>query len=215
MFKTTKYHLIVATVFSFILLSPFPVRSAITYSKTWTQSNGSKLKISVSPDSTNLQVERIYTFKMSLEALALGSDQEGFYSIAARLRFVNSEYTLESNLKTDLGKLADIGSQKQTLLQLDIPSAAEFPLDLGESTKGQLQYILYYSEQPKDWDKSEMAPNQWPHENDKIIGWDTISQGKVINPFDVPSIVILAIISGSLISSVIIFGDVFRKRSTK
>ena len=198
---------------SFILLSPFPARSTLTYSKTWTQANGSELKISVIPDSADLQVGRIYTYRMSLEALALGSNQEGFYSIATRLRFVNSEYKIEGDLKTDLGDLSDVGSQKQTLIQLIIPSTADFSLDLGESIQGQLQYIVYYSEQPKDWDKSEMAPNQWPHENDKIIGWETISQGKIINPLDILSAAILAIIGGSLISSVIIVYDVFRKRS--
>jgi hypothetical protein len=58
-----------------------------------------------------------------------------------------------------------------------------------------------------------MAPNQWPYENDKIIGGDTISQGTIINPFyDLPSNVIITTIAGSLICSVIIIYDNFRKR---
>ena len=50
-----------------------------------------------------------------------------------------------------------------------------------------------------------MGPNQWAHETDQSVGWETISQGKIANPLiSFPSIVIIALITVSLISSVII-----------
>ena len=78
--------------------------------------------------------------------------------------------------------------------------AKNFSLNHGESVQGQLQYIIYYSEHQKDWDKSEMAPNQWPHESDTSIGWETISQGKVTNPylnFKSTIVSVITLVSGS------------------
>lgn len=97
------------------------------------------------------------------------------------------------------------------LIKLVVPSAAEFSLERGESLQGQLQYIVHYSEQQKDWNKHEMGPNYWAHETDMSVGWETISQGKISNPLiNLPTIAIIVIITVSLISSVIII--YFRKR---
>jgi hypothetical protein len=99
------------------------------------------------------------------------------------LRFTFSQGIIKSDLKCDVGDLSVSGSKIIILIPIDVPSADEFSLKLGESIQGQLQYIIYFSEQPKDWDKSEMAPNQWPHESDVTLGWETISQGRISNPY--------------------------------
>lgn len=89
-------------------------------------------------------------------------------------------------------------------------------LNGGKSLEGQLQYIVYYSEQQKDWDKSEMAPNQWPHESEQILGWETISQGSLTNPLiDLTSLITIAIITASLICSGILILIVMKKRVKK
>ncbi|MFX1506782.1 MAG: hypothetical protein ACFFDC_11830, partial [Promethearchaeota archaeon] len=95
------------------------------------------------------------------------------------------------------------------------PSASHFSLNLGESIQGQLQYIIYYSEQEKDWDKSEMAPNQWPHESDISIGWETISQGKITNPYlNFQTSVIVLVIVSLLGSGIFIYYMVRKRKKT-
>lgn len=199
-----------------LLFLPYLYQSTANpaYSRTWTQSDGSELEITISPFVTNLVVDTKYTYKINLEAKTFGPSLDGFYSLAIGLRFTSSEETIKSDLKCDIGDLSTVGSKIHVLIQLTIPSAAKFSLDRGDSVQGQLQYIVYYSEQTKDWDKSEMAPNQWPHESDASIGWETISQGKITNPFiDFNSIFIIIIITVSLISSVIIIYTIVRKKS--
>ncbi|MHA2204168.1 MAG: hypothetical protein ACW991_10810, partial [Candidatus Hodarchaeales archaeon] len=159
------------------MILPYLYQSTATlaYSKTWTQSDGSELEITISSYVTNLVVDTKYTYKIALEAKTLGSSLDGFYSIAAGLRFTSSKETIKSDLRCDIGDLSTVGSKIHVLIELVVPSADEYPLGRGESIQGQLQYVVYYSEQEKDWDKSEMAPNQWPHESDASTGWETIS----------------------------------------
>ncbi len=204
--------------FSLILLMilPYVYQSTATpaYSKIWTQSDGSELEIIIFSFATNLVVDTKYTYRIDLEAKAFGSHLDGFYSIAVGLRFTSSEETIKSDLRCDIGDLSTVGSKIHVLLEFVVPSADEFLLSRGKSVQGQLQYIVYYSEQAKDWDKSEMAPNQWPHESDSSLGWETISQGKITNPLiDFKStVIIMAIVS--LIGSVIIIYTIVRKKSS-
>ncbi|MHA2246208.1 MAG: hypothetical protein ACXADY_14685 [Candidatus Hodarchaeales archaeon] len=159
------------------------------------------MKITTSSNTANLLVDTVYTYKVALEAIEFGSNMNGFYSIAVGLRFVNSEKTIKSDLKCNIGDLSNVGSKMHVLIKLVVPSATEFSLKRDESVQGQLQYIVYYSEQQKDWNKHEMGPNQWAHETDQSIGWETIAQGKITNPLiDLPSIAIIVIITVSLIS---------------
>jgi hypothetical protein len=202
-----------------ILLCQTYLHNAATsssYSKTWIQSDGSELEIAISSYVTNLVVDTKYTYRITLEAKSFGSSLDGFFSIALGLRFVSSEQTIKSDLKCDVGDLTTAGSKLHVLLPLIIPSAHQFSLNLGESIQGQLEYIIYYSEQVKDWDKSEMAPNQWPHESDISLGWVIISQGKIINPyinFETSVIITLAIIS--LSGSGIFIYYMTRKRNNR
>ena len=216
MSKLSERRFLITTIIIFLLFLPLSSQSTASsaYSKIWTQSNGAKLKITLSSNTANLLVDTVYTYKVNLEAIAFGSNQEGFYSIAVRLRFVSSVKTFKSDLKSNIGDLATVGSKIHILIRFIVPSAAEFSLDRGESLQGQFQYMVFYSEQPKDWDKSEMAPNHWPYETDQSIGWETISQGKITNPFiNLPSVAIIAVITVLLISSVIIIYTVAKKRS--
>ncbi|MFX1533827.1 MAG: hypothetical protein ACFFDI_06295 [Promethearchaeota archaeon] len=146
-----------------------------TYSKTWTQSNGS-LKVSISPNSATLEVEKVYKYIITLDAIEFVSTEDGFYSLAVCLRFLNSKNTFKSDF-TYLGDLSSIGSKKQTLIQLVVPSADTFPLDPGESLQGQLQYLIYYSEQPYDGDKYELPPYDMFFYTEHSIGWETIIEG--------------------------------------
>ncbi|UCG90011.1 MAG: hypothetical protein JSU57_05990 [Candidatus Heimdallarchaeota archaeon] len=203
-----------------ILLFFFPYLSQSnadsTYRKTWNQSNGSKLKITVSSNTANLLVDTLYTYKVALEAIAFGSNIEGFFSIAVGLRFVSFDKTIKSDLKCNIGDLTTVGSKIHILIQLSVPAANEFSLGRGESLQGQLQYIVFYSEQSKDWNKHEMGPNYWAHQTDQSIGWETISQGKITNPFiNNLEVIIIALITVSLISSVIVFYTIIKKRAKK
>jgi len=212
--------IILLTVISFILLLLLPILCHSTaspvYSKTWTQSDGSKLEIAISSYSTNLLVDRTYTYKIDLEAEAFGSNLNGYYSIAVGLRFTSSEETFKSDLKCDIGDLTTVGSKVHVLIRLSVPSAAKFSLNRGESISGQLEYIVYYSEHSKDWDKSEMAPNQWPHESDMSVGWETISQGKITNPLiNISEAVIITLITVFLTGSVFVIYITIKKRTKK
>lgn len=204
-------------VLIFLLLQLFQGHSLpnSTYTKTWIQSNGSKLKIAISPSSANLEVGRVYSYLMTFEAIEFSSDQCKFYSLAARLRFNNS-FVIKSDLICNIGDLSHIGSKRQTLIKLVIPSANEFSLDRGESLVGQLQYIVYYSEQPIDDNKGEMMGNFRAYETDQSIGWETITQGKITNPLlSLPPIVMVVSITGFLIVVVFSIFIVIRKGSKK
>ncbi|MFX0122451.1 MAG: hypothetical protein ACFFAE_02355 [Candidatus Hodarchaeota archaeon] len=217
MLKKREFRLLITISLFFMMLLPYFCKSVASpaYSKTWTHLDGSKLEITISSFVTNLVVDTRYTYKVVLEAKTFGSNLDGFYSIAVGLRFTSLKETIESDLKCDIGDLTAINSKIHVLIHLPIPSADEISLGRGESVQGNLQYIVYYSEQPKDWDKSEMAPNQWPHESDTSIGWETISQGKISNPFiDFNSLFTIIIISVSLISVMIIIYTIVRKRSS-
>ncbi|MFX0125703.1 MAG: hypothetical protein ACFFAE_18915 [Candidatus Hodarchaeota archaeon] len=216
MLKLSRHRLLSMISFILLLLLPFLYHSAASsaYSKIWTQSDGSKLEITISSYSTNLLVDTTYTYKIILKANAFGSNLDGYYSIAVGIRFICSEETIKSDLKCDIADLVSVGSKVHALIELTIPSAAKFSLNRGESVQGQLQYIVYYSEQLLDWDKSEMAPYQWPHESDISLGWETISQGKITNPFfNLLEFVIIALITVSLISSVIVIYTIVRRRA--
>ncbi|MFW9905172.1 MAG: hypothetical protein ACFFFH_12610 [Candidatus Thorarchaeota archaeon] len=174
------------------------------------------MAIIISSYVTNLAVDTKYTYRITLEAETFGSSLDGFYSIAVRIRFVSSEQMIKSDLKCDIGDLSTIGSKLFVLIPLIIPSASHFSLNLGESIQGQLQYIIYYSEQVKDWDKSEMAPNQWPHESDISLGWETISQGKITNPYlNFQTSLTIALVTVSLLSSGIFIYYMVRKRKKR
>jgi hypothetical protein len=149
------------------------------YSKTWIQSNGSKLQVSISPNSALLETEKIYTYIITLEPIVFASTQDGFYSLAVFLRFLNSKNTFKSVLAY-IGDISSIGSKKQALIRLIVPSADELSLDPSESLQGQLQYIIYYTEQPYDGDKYEMPPYDMYFYTEHSIGWETIIQGKIL-----------------------------------
>ena len=182
--RSEKWLSILISLILLLSISHLPQSTAnSTYLKTWKQSDGSELEITISSFVTNLLVNTKYTYRIHLEAKTFGSSLDGFYSIAMGLRFTYSQGIIKSDLKCDTGDLSVSGSRIHILIPITVPSADEFSLKLGESIQGQLQYIIYFSEQPKDWDKSEMAPNQWPHESDVTLGWETISQGKISNPY--------------------------------
>lgn len=206
-------------IFLFLFLCQPYLHKAVTsssYSKTWIQLDGSELEISFSSYVTDLVVDTKYTYRITLEAKTFGSSLDGFYSIAASLRFVNSEQIIRSDLKCDVGDLSTAGSKLHILIPLLIPSASEFSLNLGESIQGQLQYIIYYSEKVKDWDKSEMLPNQLPHESDISLGWETISQGRITNPYlNFETSVTLALVIVSLVGSGIFIYYMTRRRKNR
>ncbi|MFX1286613.1 MAG: hypothetical protein ACFFB5_23455 [Promethearchaeota archaeon] len=214
----SRQSLLLVISFIFLLILPFFSHSVANsaYSKIWTQSDGSQLEITISSYSINLLVDTTYTYKINLKVNAFGSNLDGYYSIAVGLRFTSSEEIIKSDLKCDIDDLVTVDSKIHVLIQLQVPSAAKFSLNRGESVQGQLQYIVYYSEQSKDWDKSEMAPNQWPHESDISLGWETISQGSVTNPFlNIPEVIIIALITVFLISSMIVIYKKGKKREKK
>ncbi|UCE12789.1 MAG: hypothetical protein JSV04_11415 [Candidatus Heimdallarchaeota archaeon] len=218
MSRLKKRKLIPVAVLIFLLLQYFQVHSLpnSTYSKIWIQSNGAKLKIEISPSSANLEVDSVYSYLMTFEAIEFSSDQSKFYSLSARLRFTNNSIMVKSDLICNIGDLSYIGSRIQTIIQLAIPSADEFSLDRGGSFLGQLEYIVYYSEQSIDDNKGEMMGNFRAYETDQTIGWETIAQGKITNPLlSLPPIVVIISITGILIvfaSSILI---VIRESSKK
>jgi len=182
--KSENWLLIPISLILLLSFSHLPQSNANSkYSKTWKLSDGSELEITISSFVNNLLVNTKYTYRIHLEAKTFGSSLDGFYSIAIGLRFTYSQGIIKSDLKCDVGDLSISGSKINILIPITVPFANELSLRQGESIQGQLQYIIYYSEQPKDWDKSEMAPNQWPHESDVTLGWETISQGNITNPY--------------------------------
>ncbi|MFX1423532.1 MAG: hypothetical protein ACFFB2_14580 [Promethearchaeota archaeon] len=216
MSKSCKRRHLIELILIFLLLTPYLSysRADSRYIKTWTQSNGSQLQITLSSYPKTLFVNIKYTYKINFEVKAVSSYLDSFYSIAVGLRFLSSEKTVKSDLKCDIGDLPTIGSKVHVLIQLSVPSATEISINQGESLQGQLQYIVYYSKQPKDWDKSEMAPNQWPHESDQTLGWETISEAVIVNPLvDLFLLTVIVVISISLIISSIIIFRILKKRS--
>ncbi|MFX1515810.1 MAG: hypothetical protein ACFFC6_05830 [Promethearchaeota archaeon] len=214
MVQKREYRLMLISLILLLTLSHLSQSSAnATYSKTWEQLDGSELEITISSVVTNLLVNTKYTYILNLEAKTFGSNLDGFYSIAIGLRFTYSHGIIKSDLKCEIGELPIIGSKVHILVPISIPSANEFSLKQGESIQGQLQYIIYYSEQPKDWDKSEMAPNQWPHESDVSLGWETISQGKITNPyFTFETIVTIGLVTTGLVGLGIFIYFIARRR---
>ncbi|MFX1253621.1 MAG: hypothetical protein ACFFCZ_18565 [Promethearchaeota archaeon] len=163
-----------------LLFLPTLIQST-TYSKTWIQSNGSKLYVSISPNSAILESEKEYVYTITLESIVFASNQDGFYSVAVCLRFLNSKKIFKSNLNY-IGDLSSVGSKKQALIRLIVPSAEEFPLGSSESLQGQLQYIIYYTEQPYDGDKYELPPYDMFFYTEHSLGWETIIDGKIPYP---------------------------------
>ncbi|MFX0064090.1 MAG: hypothetical protein ACFFC7_18115 [Candidatus Hermodarchaeota archaeon] len=169
---------IIVIVFATIAMIFLPsLMGSTSYSKTWIQSTGS-LKVTISPNSAIFEAEKEYIYTITLEPVAFASNQDGFYSLAVCLRFLNSKKTFKSDF-TYIGDLSNIGSKKQALIRLVVPSADEFPLNPSESLQGQLQYIIYYTEQPYDGDKYELPPYDMFFYTEHSIGWETIIQGKI------------------------------------
>ena len=112
MVQKREYRLIVISLILLLTLSHLSQSSAnTTYSKTWEQSDGSELEITISSVVTNLWVNTKYTYRINLEAKTFGSNLGGFYSIAIGLRFTYSHGIIKSDLRCEIGDLSIIGSK--------------------------------------------------------------------------------------------------------
>jgi hypothetical protein len=151
---------------------------------------------------------------VTLKVVAFAPNQEGFYSLVVRLRFQNSKNPIQSDYKYNLDELTKVGQETRTLIQLTVPSAVEFSLDPNESLEGQLQYILFYSEAPFDGDKSEQPPYDRNLNTEQSLGWETITEGQITNPFiNLRFIATVVVISVIIIGSAITLHIAVRKRS--
>ncbi|MFW9997601.1 MAG: hypothetical protein ACFFD4_36510 [Candidatus Odinarchaeota archaeon] len=206
----------IVLIITFILVLPVQIQvgASSPYVKIWTQSNGSNLKVTITPNSANLQVRSWYRYTVELEAVNLALDQEGFFSLAIRLRFFNAINTIESDFNYNFDELEGTGSKTRTFIQLVIPSAPYFSLAPGESLEGQLQYIIYFSEAPFDGDKSEMPPWDQNYSTGQSLGWETVTKGTITNPIiDYRLIIIAAVVTVLLAGCASMIFFVVKKRS--